>query len=53
MVGQKGFPTLGDMKKTIPPGGLLNPGLRGGVSVGGGKALPLSSPKRKKRKKGK
>jgi len=28
------FPTLGDLKKTIPPGGLLNPGLRKGFSVG-------------------
>lgn len=24
-------PTLADLKKTIPPGGLLNPGLRKGV----------------------
>jgi len=26
----KGFPNLGDMRKTIPAGGLLNPGLRKG-----------------------
>ena len=28
-----GFPTLADLKKTVPPGGLLNPGLRKGFSV--------------------
>jgi len=26
----KGFPTLADLKRTIPPGGLLNPTLRQG-----------------------
>jgi len=24
-------PTLNDLKRTIPPGGLMNPGLRSGV----------------------
>jgi hypothetical protein len=29
-----GFPTLQDLQKTIPPGGLLNPGLRKGAGLG-------------------
>jgi len=29
-----GLPTLGDLKKTIPPGGLLNKGLRQGGGLG-------------------
>lgn len=29
-----GFPTLGDLQKTIPAGGLLNPGLRKNAGLG-------------------
>lgn len=29
-----GFPTLSDLQKTIPPGGLLNPKLREGAGLG-------------------
>lgn len=31
----KNMPTLADMKKTVPKGGLLNPALRKGITVGG------------------
>jgi len=30
----KRFPRLGDYKRTVPPGGLLNPGLRQGGGLG-------------------
>lgn len=36
-----GLPTLDDLKKTVPPRGLLNPGLRKGGGLGISKKLKL------------
>jgi len=39
----KSMPTLGDFRKTVPKGGLLNKSLRNGVSFGGTSKKVLSA----------
>jgi len=39
------MPTLGDFKKTVPKGGLLNKGLRKGFGSKVGKIKPMATPK--------